>query len=68
MSDHPGVPEDFWSYLDRIDEVLRERLAYIEEQLRDRATVAAEKLLEFDEQLHDREQELLHYGAMRRQQ
>ena len=68
MGDHPGVDEDFFPYLDRIDEALRERMAYIEEQIRHQATVAAEKLLEFDENLHDREQELLHYGAMRRQQ
>ena len=66
MSDHPGVPEDFHSYLDRIDDALRERMAYIEEQLRHRAAIATDKLLELDEKLHDREQDLLHYTANRR--
>ena len=68
MSEHPGVPEDLHSYLDRIDEVFRERMAYIEEQLRHHTAIAADKLLELDEKLHDREEDLLHYTANRRHQ
>lgn len=68
MSDHPGVPEDFHLYLDRIDDAYRTLAAYIEEQLRDGAAIATDKLLQLDEQLKDREQDLLHYTANRRHQ
>ena len=68
LSDHPGVPEDFHSYLDRIDDAYRTLAAYIEEQLRDGAAIATDKLLQLDEQLKDREQDLLHYTANRRHQ
>ena len=65
MGDHPGVPEDLWSYLDRIDEALRERMAYIEAQLQRGATIAQETLLNYDADLHAREEQLQRYWAIR---
>ena len=65
MGDHPGVPEDVWSYLDRIDEVMRDRMAYIEEQIRAGADLAVQSLLDFDVEMHGREQQLQEYWRIR---